>query len=168
MSTTHLLFSPMLSCISEAAWEEVCWSTSRLVFGSFLTMLPTLLGGCILSFASSGFPKMMEPNKTGILLDIYQKSWISMKVKMSFHKLVCELISDSISLGSGVLALLLSKYLNERIGRKRSLIAATILQVISTCCVYFCNNFLSLATMIVLATFFSAMLTVPGQEEAEC
>ena len=31
-----------------------------------------------------------------------------------------------------MLALLLSKYLNERIGRKRSLIAATILQVVST------------------------------------
>ena len=79
--------------------------------------------------------------------------------------MICELISDSISLGSGVMALLLSKYLNERIGRKRSLIAATILQVISTCCVYFCNSFLSLAIMIVLATFFSAMLTVPGQVE---
>ena len=73
------------------------------------------------------------------------------------------LFPDSISLGSGVVALLLSKYLNERIGRKKSLIAATILQVISTCCVYFCNSFLSLAIMIVLANFFSTMLTVPGE-----
>ena len=60
------------------------------------------------------------------------------------------LISDSISLGSGVFALFLSKFLNEKIGRKKSLISATILQVVSTFSVYFCNSFLSLATMIVL------------------
>ena len=72
------------------------------------------------------------------------------------------LFPDSISLGSGVVALLISKFLNEKIGRKKSLIAATILQVISTCCVYFCNSFLSLAIMIGLANLFSAMLTVPG------
>ena len=70
---------------------------------------------------------------------------------------------DSISLGSGVVALLLSKYLNERIGRKKSLVAATFLQVTSICCVYFCNSFLSLAIMIVLANFFSTVLTVPGE-----
>merc|ERR1719412_2418813 len=87
----------------------------------------------------------MKPNKTGVLLDIHQISWI-----------------NSISLGSGVVALLLSKYLNERIGRKKSLVAATILQVISICCVYFCNSFLSLAIMMGLANLFSAMLTVPG------
>ena len=70
---------------------------------------------------------------------------------------------DSISLGSGVVALLISKFLNEKIGRKKSLVAATILQVISICCVYFCNSFLSLAIMIVLANFFSTVLTVPGE-----
>ena len=70
---------------------------------------------------------------------------------------------DSISVGSGVVALLFSKFLNEKIGRKMTLIVATILQVISTCCVYFCNSFLSLAIMIGLANFYSAMLTVPGE-----
>ena len=61
-----------------------------------------------------------------------------------------------------MVALLLSKFLNEKIGRKKSLIAATILQVISIFCVYFCNSFLSLAIMIGLTNLFSAMLTVPG------
>lgn len=74
-----------------------------------------------------------------------------------------EFISDSISLGSGVVSLLISKFLNEKIGRKKTLIAVTILQVISTCCVYFCNSFFSLVIMIGLANFFSTMITVPGE-----
>ena len=52
-------------------------SVTKLIFGSFLTMLPTLSYGCVLSFATCGLPKMMELNKTGILLDIHQISWIS-------------------------------------------------------------------------------------------
>ena len=50
---------------------------TKLIFGSFLAILPTLSRGCVLSFATIGLPKMMEPNKTGILLDIHQISWIS-------------------------------------------------------------------------------------------
>ena len=69
---------------------------------------------------------------------------------------------DSLSCGTGVIALLMSKFLNEKIGRKKSLIAATLPQVVSIGCVYFCNSFYSLAIMIGLVNFFSSMMTVPG------
>ena len=60
---------------------------AKLIFGSFLAILPTLSRGCVLSFATIGLPKMMKPNKTGILLDIHQISWISrLNHVLVFHK----------------------------------------------------------------------------------
>ena len=58
---------------------------AKLIFGSFLAILPTLSRGCVLSFATIGLPKMMKPNKTGILLDIHQISWIS---KLDYYDIV--------------------------------------------------------------------------------
>ena len=57
----------------------------RLMLCSLLTMLTSFSRGCIISFATSGLPKMMEPNKTGILLDIHQISWIS---KLDYYDIV--------------------------------------------------------------------------------
>ena len=134
----------------------------RLILSSLLTMMPAFSKGCIISFATSGLPKMMEPNKTGISLDIHQISWIS---KIDYYDIVLKgmyQFPDSLSCGTGVIALLMSKFLNEKIGRKKSLIAATLPQVVSIGCVYFCSSFYSLSIMIGLVNFFSSMMTVPG------
>ena len=57
----------------------------RLLLCSLLTMLTSFSRGCIISFSTCGLPKMMEPNKTGILLDIHQISWIS---KLDYYDIV--------------------------------------------------------------------------------
>ena len=49
----------------------------KMMFGSMVTMLPYLSYGCIQSYFTTGLPKLMKPNQTGILLDLHQMSWIS-------------------------------------------------------------------------------------------
>ena len=44
---------------------------------SILAMLPFLTSGFNYAYSSMGLPQMLEPNGSGILLDIYQMSWIS-------------------------------------------------------------------------------------------
>ena len=44
---------------------------------SLLAMLPFLTSGFYFAYSSMGLPQMLEPNGSGILLDIHQLSWIS-------------------------------------------------------------------------------------------
>ena len=41
-----------------------------------VTMLPVLTYGCVSSFLTIALPKLLTPNPTGIILDVYQVSWI--------------------------------------------------------------------------------------------
>ena len=53
-----------------------------------------------------------------------------------------------------------SGFLSDKIGRKKSIIAASILTLMSALCVYFCTSFLTLASVLGFTTFFSSMVQV--------
>ena len=50
---------------------------SRLVQGAGLAMLPVLTYGCLQSYMTIGLPQLLQPNQTGILIDLHKMSWIS-------------------------------------------------------------------------------------------
>ena len=50
---------------------------SRLVQGAGLAMLPVLTYGCLQSYMTIGLPQLLEPNQTGILINLHKMSWIS-------------------------------------------------------------------------------------------
>ena len=56
----------------------------KMMAGSMVTMLPYLSYGCIQSYFTTGLPKLMKANQMGILLDLYQMSWISMCLSYSW------------------------------------------------------------------------------------
>ena len=47
-----------------------------MILGSMLTMLPVLTFGTLSAFLTVGLPQLLEPNGTGIMIDIYQLSWV--------------------------------------------------------------------------------------------
>ena len=53
-----------------------------------------------------------------------------------------------------------SGFISDKIGRKKSIIAASILTLMSALCVYFCTSFLTLASVLGFTTFFSSMVQV--------
>ena len=48
----------------------------KMILGSMLTMLPVLTFGTLSAFLTVGLPQLLEPNGTGIMIDIYQLSWV--------------------------------------------------------------------------------------------
>ena len=48
----------------------------RMLVTMSVTMLPVLTYGCVSSFLTIALPKLLTPNPTGIILDVYQVSWI--------------------------------------------------------------------------------------------
>ena len=67
---------------------------------------------------------------------------------------------DSMVQLSQVMGIFFSGFLSDKIGRKKSIIAASILTLMSALCVSFCTSFISLATVLGLSTFFSSMVQV--------
>ena len=48
----------------------------RLTVTMAVTMMPVLTEGCVSAFLTIALPKLLTSNPTGILLDVYQVSWI--------------------------------------------------------------------------------------------
>jgi len=97
--------------------------TSKLYLASFLTTLPGFTFGSLLAFAAAGVPQLMSPNSTGILIDIYQVSWI------------VTIIQPTRMFGS-----LTTTVLQDRIGRRWCLLLCSVLQVIG-CVLLFCSRY---------------------------
>ena len=66
----------------------------------------------------------------------------------------------SLSQLSRVLGVFLSGLMADKLGRRRSLIVSSILQLLAAFGVYFCTSFLSLAAVLAITTFFSSMVQV--------
>ena len=131
----------------------------KMMFGSMVTMLLNFSYGCIQSYFTTGLPKLMKANQMGILLDLYQMSWISRCLSYLNLKMIRHYLDSMVQL-SQVMGIFFSGFLSDKIGRKKSLIAASLLTLMSAFCVYFCTSFLSLATVLGLSTFFSSMVQV--------
>lgn len=51
-------------------------SVVRLLVSSGMVMLPVLTHGTLSAFLTIALPKLQKPNPTGILVDLYQVSWL--------------------------------------------------------------------------------------------
>ena len=54
----------------------VLHSTVRLMLTSALVMLPVLTHGTVSAFLTIALPKLQKPNPTGLIIDLYQVSWL--------------------------------------------------------------------------------------------
>ena len=48
----------------------------RLMISSAMVMLPVLTHGTVSAFLTIALPKLQKPNPTGIVIDLYQVSWL--------------------------------------------------------------------------------------------
>ena len=48
----------------------------NMVLGSLVTMLPYVSFGTLSAYLTVGLPRLLEPNNTGIIIDLHQISWI--------------------------------------------------------------------------------------------
>ena len=51
-------------------------SVDRLMLTSALVMLPVLTHGTVSAFLTIALPKLQKPNPTGLMIDLYQVSWL--------------------------------------------------------------------------------------------
>merc|ERR1719225_327819 len=84
-------------------------SVITMVYSSILCMLPMLTYGTVSAYLTIGLPKLLEPNGTGIIIDLHQMSWLL-----------------TLNQPARVLGLFLSGAISDKIGRKKSLIAFSI------------------------------------------
>ena len=68
----------------------------------------------------------------------------------------------SINQPARVIGFFISSYLSERVGRKKSLILASVLQVTSAVSVYFCQSFLSLTLALSVSGLTLCMVMIPS------
>ena len=61
-----------------------------------------------------------------------------------------------------ILGLFSSWFLSDKLGRKKCLIVSSILQIVSSCSVYFCSSFPTLMVAVALSNLFSCMVMVPS------
>ena len=66
----------------------------------------------------------------------------------------------SLSQLSRVLGVFMSGLMADNLGRRRSLIVSSLLQLLAAIGVYFCTSFLSLAAVLAITTLFSSMVQV--------
>ena len=48
----------------------------RLMMSSAMVMLPVLTHGTVSAFLTIALPKLQKPNPTGIVIDLYEVSWL--------------------------------------------------------------------------------------------
>ena len=66
----------------------------------------------------------------------------------------------SLSQLSRVLGVFMSGLMADNLGRRRSLIVSSLLQLLAAFGVYFCTSFLNLAAVLAITTLFSSMVQV--------
>ena len=58
----------------------------RMLVTMSVTMLPVLTYGSVSAFFTIALPKLMTSNPTGIILDVYQVSWICRFSSSDLHR----------------------------------------------------------------------------------
>ena len=63
-------------------------SADRLMLTSALVMLPVLTHGTVSAFLTIALPKLQKPNPTGLIIDLYQVSWLgkTSTIREAFNK----------------------------------------------------------------------------------
>jgi len=117
----------------------------NLVIGAAIAMLPGFTFGALLAYLAMGLPQLQEPNPTGILLDIYQISWLL-----------------TLSQPSRMVGTFITGYLAERIGRKKSLILCSFCQILGCLFIFLSNSFPSLMIALCLTGLTTGMALIPS------
>ena len=56
----------------------------RLMMSSALVMLPVLTHGTVSAFLTIALPKLQKPNPTGMVIDLYQVSWLGETARSAY------------------------------------------------------------------------------------
>ena len=52
----------------------------KLMMSSAMVMLPVLTHGTVSAFLTIALPKLQKPNPTGIIIDLYEVSWLGKRL----------------------------------------------------------------------------------------
>ena len=61
-----------------------------------------------------------------------------------------------------IIGLFMSSFLSDKIGRKKTLILGSVLQILTSCLFYFCNSFLTLTLMVAASRPSCLMGKIPS------
>jgi len=117
----------------------------NLAIAATIAMLPGFTFGSLLAFLAMGLPQLQQPNKTGILLDIFQVSWLL-----------------TLSQPTRMVGTFVTGYLNERIGRKKSLILCSVCQILGCIFIFLSTSYLSLLLSLSLMGMSTGMALLPS------
>jgi len=108
-------------------------------------MLPGFTFGALLAYSAMAVPQMMVENSTGIVIDLYQASWV---VTLMQPTRVC-----------GALA---TACLQDTFGRKRCLILCSVFQVVGCLLLYLANSYTYLLAAVSFAGMTTGMALLPS------
>jgi len=120
-------------------------STRNLYLASAITMLPGFQFGGLLSYISMALPQLMTPNSTGILIDIYQASWLM-----------------SVTQPTRVIGTTLTGYLQGRLGRKKCLVLCCLVQMLGCLLIYCSYSYVTLLIALSIAGTTTGMAMLPS------
>jgi len=120
-------------------------SVWNLYIASTITMLPGFTFGALLAYSAMAVPQMMVENSTGIVIDLYQASWV---VTLMQPTRVC-----------GALA---TACLQDTFGRKRCLILCSVFQVVGCFLLYLANSYAYLLAAVSFAGMTTGMALLPS------
>ena len=129
-----------------------------------ISMLPDLTHGCIISYLNTALPKFLQANPTGIVLDVHQVSWICKSIEDIYHLLQSVNVSFSVSLNqpSSMLGLIVAGPLSDRLGRKRTLIVGSFLQILVSVAIFFSGSYNSLLVALTFSGCFNVLIIPPS------
>ena len=130
-----------------------------MVYSSILSMLPMLTYGTVSAYLTIGLPKLLEPNGTGIIIDLHQMSWICKKWFKYFQGVKLFLVT--LNQPARVFGLFVSGLISEKIGRKKSLISFSILQILTSVMMFFVKSYPTLMVAMCCCGFSMAMVMIP-------
>jgi len=117
----------------------------NLYIASTITMLPGFTFGALLAYSAMAVPQMMEENSTGIVIDLYQASWI---VTLMQPTRVC--------------GALVTAYLQDTFGRKKCLILCSAFQIIGCLLLYMASSYTFLLAAVSFAGMTTGMALLPS------
>ena len=73
-----------------------------------------------------------------------------------------QLFTGGVSQVVRIAGFLCAKFLSDKLGRKKCLMLVSMLQIVSSCCVYFCSSFSTLMVAASLSNMIACMVMVPS------
>jgi len=130
---------------SELLSHQKTAGTSRLFLASVIAMLPGFTFGGLLAYLAMGVPQLMTPNSTGILIDLYQASWLM-----------------SLSQPTRMVGTLFTGFLQDKIGRKKCLLLCSVCQCVGCILIYLSTSYITLLLALCVTGFTTGLALLPS------